>query len=203
MPLARFAQHVIDDVDVFERVLGVGAVLRGRQDDAPAGLAVDPVEFEKVVLDAHSASGFELEQVLHADARAAPRQTLEEMIAADRDVGRHQADDAGVGAADQDVLTRALDLVVLDRPPALTVPAADGTGVLPDAGDVEHAVVQHRDVGAMDGDAALREAVADDGIAGESDTPRLLVERRLCVVAVTQANEVVDRDAWSGGDAEP
>ena len=55
----------------------------------------------------------------------------------------------------------------------------------------------------MDGDAALREAVADDGVAGERDTARLLVERGLCLVAVTQANEVVDRDAWSGGDAEP
>ena len=121
---------VLDDV-VFERDIAHGRPGRGpvliadREQHRMARLRVHPAVFEDVVEDSDVTGVLELEQVLHrAPVRCLPRGRLEEVIAADCEVGRNQVRQGRILAAGHEVLAARLEVVVLDHQRAR--PVEDG-----------------------------------------------------------------------------
>src|SRR5678816_1561861 len=103
-------------------------VLRRRDHDRHARLSVRPVVLEDVVLDEHTAGVLELEQVLDRPL-ALPRRILPDVVPADRDVARGEADNGRIPAAEHDVLTGAREEIVLDEVRPRAIPPLDGLRV--------------------------------------------------------------------------
>ena len=106
------------------------------EQDSEAVLGMGPVPFEQVPFDQHSPRVLELEEVLHRPGctcvrRIAPlpAERLGEVVAHDLDVGGNEVRDRWVGAAEQDVLASAFEVVVRDQIRPGPVPARDGLGV--------------------------------------------------------------------------
>src|SRR5256712_3910624 len=126
--------------DSWEGSQGVTAILvAGGEDDGKSSLAVriaGPVVFEDIAVDEHAAGVLEFENVLDnpVDARVGgvadfPRQRLEEVVAADLDIGGPVGLAAGIGASEDHVLAGALQVVIDDLEGTWSGPAPDGHGV--------------------------------------------------------------------------
>src|SRR5206468_10248690 len=99
------------------------------EEDGVAVLGRLPRVLEDIPFDENAAGVLELEEVLHRRPHAAPRRRLEEMILPDLDVRGHEVADGGIGAPEDHVLARRLQIVVHDLERARAVPAHDGLSV--------------------------------------------------------------------------
>ena len=117
--------------------------------------AADPDVLEHVAFDEDAPRVLQLERVLHLPLLPAPLERLREVVAPDGDVGWHQVGDRRIGAAEQDVLACAFEIVVLDEVRAGAVPAGNRLAVLPDHLDVGDVAVDDLRRAAVERDAAL------------------------------------------------
>src|SRR3978361_1771261 len=97
----------------------------------------------------------ELEKVLDFP-HALPTRRLGERVAADGDVARNEIGNGGISAAEQDVLARGLEIVVLDQIGPATVPAADRLRIDAYAVDVADRRVDDRRIGAVERHSAAQ-----------------------------------------------
>ena len=91
--------------------------------------------------------------------RTAPCERLGNRVPLQLDIRRHQVGDGRVGAAEENVLTRALEVVVDDPERASAVISGDGLGISVDRLDVRYVAVQDVGPDAVQGDAALHAAI--------------------------------------------
>jgi hypothetical protein len=140
------ADDVVRELYRFHDTPGTGATLVARrQEDRISGLRRFPVVLEQVRFDAHAARVLELEEILDLPRGLAPRHRPRELVVAEDHVTGHEARNRGIGAAEQEHFAGRLQVVVLDREGARTVPARDGLRVHPLGLDVT-------DVAIADGD---------------------------------------------------
>jgi len=104
----------------------------GRPLLAESGVAIDPAVLKNIAVDQHPLGVFQLEKVLDrpVDAGVArvarvPRQRLAQPVPPDLDVGRDKVRDRRVGPAEEDVLSRTLDVIVDDLERAGAIPTDD------------------------------------------------------------------------------
>src|SRR5438445_538172 len=124
-----------DDVVAEGGVVDLGprcgpVLIADREQDRGRGLCVGPVVLEHVPLDEDAARILQLEEILDAPVGSGvsrvvdlPRERLEEVVVPHDDVRGHEAGNLRVGAPKDEVLPRALELVVHDREGPGAVPA--------------------------------------------------------------------------------
>src|SRR5262249_54547395 len=136
-PAPGAPQRVVGERHVLHhRPRRLTALIARSAQDRETVLALRPVVLEDVRLDQHTLRVLQLEEVLHRppDPRVRgvahlPLQRLRHLVVAELDVGRDQALDWGVRAAEDEVLPRAFQVVVDDLEGAGAVPTGDGLRV--------------------------------------------------------------------------
>jgi len=161
---------------------------------------VRPVVLEEVAVDEHPARVLELQEILDhprspgvARVADAPRQRLEEVVAADLDVGGHEVHDGGIGAAEHDVLAGSLQVVVDDPEGSRPIPAADGLRVSAD-------LVHVADVRVNDGRPGAVHRDAPPQVRGRSAVNVHPVEDQVVRHVRRRGGSVPQRDQVVAGD---
>ncbi len=101
-----------------------------REQNGGARLAVRPVPLEEIVANGGPAGGLELEQVLDDLGRTLPARLFREVIPLDEDVCGDPVGRCAIGSAEQDVLTRRLQVIVADSIRSRSIPCREGLRVL-------------------------------------------------------------------------
>src|SRR5262245_41721427 len=141
------AVHVDASADAPDDVIREGYVLNDRpgghsilvangEEDGESVLRHRPDLLEDVAVNQDALRVFQLKEVLDPPgpsrvARIAdpPRERLEAVVTTELDVRRHEVVDRRIGAAEDEILAGALEIVVDDLERAGPIPAADGLGI--------------------------------------------------------------------------
>jgi hypothetical protein len=187
--------HVPLEVDVIDGAPRTAAILvtDGEHHREPR-LPALPVVFQGVTNDRNASRVLQLDQVLDDPVLAPPFSLLGELISADRDVGRHQARDERIRAAEQQVLAGRFEVVVRDGKGSRTIPAAHSLRVLVERLDVRDVRTADRRRCAVERDAPL---LARAGIAMQEQPIDDDVVRNLRR-GVLRAGAVAERDEIAG-----
>src|SRR5262245_30442458 len=197
--------HVLDDRPGGRPVL----VANGEEDRIP-GLPHRPAVLEDVAVNQDALRVLQLEEVLDApgSARVAriadpPREGLEAVVATELDVRRHEIGDARVGAAEDEILSGALEIVVDDLERAGAIPAADGLGLRPLIVAVGDVRVNLGGRGAVERDAAPQRGrrAAVDIEPVQDQVTRHLGQRRCVITELDQTGG--SPDAGRHGEFQP
>src|SRR4029453_10917012 len=132
-PAPGVTEDVLPERHVLDRAPRCSTLLvpDGEEDGEPI-LVVPPVVLEEIALDEHPASIFQLEEILDRPRPPGisrmpdlPGQRLEEMVAADLDIGGDEIRNRWIGSPEHEVLPRSFEVVVDDLEWARAVPTRD------------------------------------------------------------------------------
>src|SRR5690349_6209981 len=90
---------------------------------------------------------------------AIPGEGFADQVALDLDVGRDEVRDGGAGTAEQDIFTRAFQIVVVDLERSRAVPAGNGLAILPIDFEAGNVTIDDAGRGAIQGDATLERLI--------------------------------------------
>src|SRR6185369_6353730 len=203
---------VIDELDILHnRPWSIAVLIAYREQHGKSGLGLLPTVFHHVALDDDAAGIFQLEQVLDGPLCAfvsrlvlLPSQGFHQVIPSHYNVRPHEILDVRIAAAEHDVLTGPLQVVVADFERTGAPPAENRLGVSSDLLKVGEVRVDDGQVPPVQGHAPPRPLfrITVEGATVDNDRVRQCRDRPFSVRAEPQQGVEITAFGWRKLDAD-